>query len=84
MTGTPGGEDTVDLWSKINDEAEILRSRTTPLYVHKRIMDALPEDTYRRSDPWYRRSVALTPVTLVAAGAVLLAVGAVIARLALH
>lgn len=75
----PGGGDAVDLWTKINDEAEVLRSRTTPLYVHKRIMDALPTDTYRK--PWYRRSVALSPVALVAAAAVLVAVGVLVARL---
>jgi len=77
-----GGGDAVDLWTKINDEAEVLRSRTTPLYVHKRIMDSLPADTYKK--PWYRRAVAMTPLALVAAAAALVGVGAIVARLALR
>jgi len=77
-----GGGDAVDLWNKINDEAEVLRSRTTPLYVHKRIMDALPSDTYKK--PWYRRGVAMTPVALIAAAAALVAAGVIIARLAVR
>src|SRR4249919_3309216 len=55
VLATAGGNESVDLWTKINDEAELLRSRTTPLYVHKRIMEALPDDIYRINQPWYRR-----------------------------
>jgi hypothetical protein len=79
-----GGEDAVDLWNKIHDETELLRSRTTPLYVHKRIMDSLPDDLYRRRKPWYRRSVALNPVTLVVAALALIGIGVAIAHLAAH
>lgn len=42
------------LWDKINDEAEMLRSRTTPVYMKQRIMDALPEAP-EPSKPWYKR-----------------------------
>lgn len=81
---TPGGNEAVDLWNKIHDEAETLRSRTTPLYVHKRIMDALPDDKYRMHQPWYRRPVMMNPALLAVAAAVLLALGAVIARAVLR
>ena len=75
-----GGNDAVDLWTKIHDEAETLRSRTTPLYVHKRIMDTLPDDTYRGHHPWYKRSVAMNPPAMIAAAAALLGIGAIIAH----
>jgi uncharacterized membrane protein YdfJ with MMPL/SSD domain len=81
---TPGGNEAVDLWNKIHDEAETLRSRTTPLYVHKRIMDALPDDKYRENQPWYKRRVAINPVLIAIAAAVLLGLGAIIARAVLH
>lgn len=79
-----GGDDTVDLWTRINDEAELLRSRTTPLHVHKRIMDSLPSDAHRLRRPWYRRPVPLSPVGLLGAAAVLLALGALVARVAVQ
>jgi hypothetical protein len=80
VRATPGGNDAVDLWTKIHDEAETLRSRTTPLYVHKRIMDSLPDDTYRGHHPWYKRSITMNPAVMIAAAAVLLALGAIIAH----
>ncbi len=47
-------KDKSPLWDKINDEAEMLRSRTTPVYMKQRIMDALPEAP-EPSKPWYKR-----------------------------
>lgn len=79
-----GGNDAVDLWTRIHDEAETLRSRTTPLYVHKRIMDSLPDDTYRGHHPWYKRSVVMNPAAMIAAAAALLGIGAAIAHVALR
>ncbi len=75
-----GGNETVDIWNRIHDEAETLRSRTTPLYVHKRIMDSLPDDTHRVRGPWYRRPVSMNPTALLIAAAVLLGIGALLAR----
>ena len=43
------------LWDKINDEAEMLRKRTTPVYMKQRIMDALPENPEPAKEPWYKR-----------------------------
>lgn len=82
MRATPGGNETVDLWTKIHDEAETLRSRTTPLYVHKRIMESLPDDAYKLQQPWYRRGVSINPVALLAAAAALVVAGAVVAHVA--
>ncbi|CAN5658422.1 hypothetical protein BH23GEM1_BH23GEM1_06120 [soil metagenome] len=45
---------TSPIWDKINDEAEMLRSRTTPAYMKQRIMDALPEKP-EPAKPWYKR-----------------------------
>lgn len=83
MRASQGGNDAVDLWTKIHDEAETLRSRTTPLYVHKRIMDSLPDDTYRGHHPWYKRSIALNPALLITGAAVLIAIGIVVAKMVL-
>ena len=82
VRATQGGNDTVDLWNKIHDEAETLRSRTTPLYVHKRIMDSLPEDTYRGHHPWYKRTFALNPATMLVSAAALIGIGVAIAHIA--
>lgn len=81
---TPGGDEAVDLWNKIHDEAETLRSRTTPLYVHKRIMDALPDDKYHVDQPWYRRPIPVNPAVLAVVAVVLVALGALIARAVLR
>jgi hypothetical protein len=48
------GADKAAVWEKINDEAEMLRSRTTPVYMKQRIMDALPEAP-EPAKPWYKR-----------------------------
>jgi hypothetical protein len=82
VLATAGGNESVDLWTKINDEAELLRSRTTPLYVHKRIMEALPDDIYRINQPWYRRPVTLNPTAMIVGAAALLGFGALVARFA--
>ena len=79
IRASQGGNDAVDLCTKIHDEAETLRSRTTPLYVHKRIMDALPDDTYSGRHRWYKRSISLNPAVMIAAAIALLGIGAIIA-----
>ena len=82
VLATAGGNESVDLWTKINDEAELLRSRTTPLYVHKRIMESLPDDIYRLNQPWYRRPVMLNPTAMIVGAAALLGFGALVAKFA--
>lgn len=51
---TPAEQDKAAVWDKINDEAEMLRRRTTPVYMKQRIMDALPEAP-EPAKPWYKR-----------------------------
>ncbi len=46
--GVPGGDESdpppdSELWKKINDETEMLRRRTTPMYVQQRILSSLPD-----------------------------------------
>lgn len=82
MRASSGGDETVDMWNRIHDEAETLRSRTTPLHVHKRIMESLPDDAYRLQQPWYRRGVSLNPVLLVLVAAALVVLGGVLAHVA--
>lgn len=50
----PADADKAAVWEKINDEAEMLRQRTTPVYMKQRIMDALPEAP-EPAKPWYKR-----------------------------
>lgn len=54
-----------DVWAKIDADVEELRTRKTPLYVHKRIMDSLPDDLYGNKVPWYRKPVVLSPLSLI-------------------
>ena len=84
VRASQGGNDAVDLWTKIHDEAETLRSRTTPLYVHKRIMDTLPDDKYRGHHPWYKRSIAMNPAVLMVGAVAFVAIGVVVARMLLR
>lgn len=51
---TPAEQDKAAVWDKINDEAEMLRRRTTPVYMKQRIMDALPEAP-EPAKPWYKK-----------------------------
>ena len=82
VLSNPGGNDAVDLWTRINSEAELLRTRTTPLYVHKRIMESIPDNLPRPrpNHPWYKKPVLMHPMTLLAAAAACLGLGALIAR----
>jgi hypothetical protein len=69
------GTSQVELWAKINAETEMLRRRTTPVYVQKAIMSALPDETPSRSVGW-RQQLQMKPTTIVLAIAGVLAVGA--------
>ncbi len=46
-TGVRGEESDLppdsELWKKINSETEMLRRRTTPMYVQQRILSSLPD-----------------------------------------
>ncbi|GAC1486167.1 MAG: hypothetical protein NVS1B5_08430 [Gemmatimonadaceae bacterium] len=71
------GKSKVELWTRINAESEMLRRRVTPVHVQQRIMAALP-DTPGTASSWWKQQVTITPVSAVAIGVALLAVGALI------
>jgi hypothetical protein len=68
------GKSKVELWTRINAESEMLRRRVTPVGVQQRIMASLPE-TPGAATSWYKQ---ITPVSAIAIGVALLAVGALI------
>ena len=68
------GKSKVELWTRINAESEMLRRRVTPVGVQQRIMASLPE-TPGTTTSWYKQ---ITPVSAIAIGVALLAVGALI------
>ena len=71
------GKSKVELWTRINAESEMLRRRVTPVHVQQRIMASLP-DTPGTATNWWKQQLTLTPVSAVAIGVALLAVGALI------
>jgi hypothetical protein len=77
---TAAGSRKVEMWGTINHQTEVLRQRTTPAYMQKRIMDALP-DQYAATVPWYRKSVQMNPVTIIAGGVSALLAGAALASM---
>lgn len=71
------GKSKIELWTRINAESEMLRRRVTPVHVQQRIMASLPEAPGTASN-WWKSQVTMTPVSAIAIGVALLAVGALI------
>ena len=71
------GKSKVELWTRINAESEMLRRRVTPVHVQQRIMASLP-DTPGTATSWWKQTLTVTPVSAIAIGVALLAVGALI------
>jgi hypothetical protein len=74
------GKSKVELWTRINAESEMLRRRVTPVHVQQRIMASLPE-TPGTATNWWKQQVSVTPVSAIAIGVALLAVGALIIQM---
>ena len=74
------GKSKVELWTRINAESEMLRRRVTPVHVQQRIMAALP-DTPGTETSWWKNQVTITPVSAVAIGVALLAIGALVVQM---
>jgi hypothetical protein len=74
------GKSKVELWTRINAESEMLRRRVTPVHVQQRIMASLP-DTPGTATSWWKQQVTITPVSAIAIGVALLAVGALIIQM---
>jgi hypothetical protein len=73
----PGEPENVELWDRINSEAEQLRRRTTPIHVQQKILSSLPEEP-TPSPEAAQKAVALSTSAAILAGAGLLVVGAVL------
>jgi hypothetical protein len=74
------GKSKVELWTRINAESEMLRRRVTPVLVQQRIMASLP-DTPGTASNWWKNQLTITPVSAIAIGVALLAVGALIIQM---
>jgi hypothetical protein len=74
------GKSKVELWTRINAESEMLRRRVTPVHVQQRIMASLP-DTPGTATSWWKQQVTISPVSAIAIGVALLAVGALIIQM---
>lgn len=71
------GKSKIELWTRINAESEMLRRRVTPVHVQQRIMASLPEAPGTASN-WWKQQLTMTPVSAIAIGVALLAVGALL------
>ena len=74
----------VEIWERVNEEADRRRRMRTPAHVYQQIMDALPQTTPTVITPWWRRPFALTPAAAAAVGIGILAVGAAVTALVMR
>jgi hypothetical protein len=73
----------VELWQMIGQETARMRRVRTPPHVEALIMEALPQTAPQLVTPWYRRELVLTPASVVAGAAVLIALTAAVTALIL-
>ncbi len=73
---TADEQETAELWSRINSEAENLRKRHTPIHVQSRILNSLP-DMKAIKDP-EPEPAKIKPAVAAIAAIAILAVGALI------
>ena len=73
----PGEPENVELWDRLNSEAEQLRRRTTPIHVQQKILSSLPDEPAASSDTG-SKALSLSTSAAILAGAGLLVVGAVL------
>jgi hypothetical protein len=74
--GTADEQETAELWARINNEAENLRKRHTPIHVQSRILSSLPEvPVVQDPEPEARE---LRPAVMAVGAIVILALGALI------
>lgn len=74
----PGERENVELWDKLNSEAEQLRRRATPIQLQQRILSSLPAEPGASTAPSTDKSVSLSTSAAVLGGAALLVAGAVL------
>ena len=73
---TADEQETAELWARINNEAESLRKRHTPIHVQSRIMNSLP-DVPVVNEP-LSEPTKITPAVAAMAAIGILVVGALI------
>jgi hypothetical protein len=72
----------VEFWNRISEQSEARRQMRTPVHLQARIMEALPQTAQVTSaEPWYQRSLEVSPLVAAAVGATMLAIGAAAAIL---
>jgi len=71
-------QETAAFWTKVNDEAEMLRRRKTPIHVQQKILGALPSEPPKAPARAGSGSISLSPTVAIALAAGLVAIGAVI------
>ena len=71
-------QETAAFWTKVNDEAEMLRRRKTPIHVQQKILGALPSEPPKAPPRAASGSISLSPMVAIALGAGLVAIGAAI------
>jgi hypothetical protein len=71
----------VEIWQRINEEAERRRRMVTPAPVIARIMAAIPAAAPVEPVAWWKRSVALTATGAIVAAVAFLALGVVVGTL---
>jgi hypothetical protein len=67
-----------ELWARISEETARRGRMKTPAPVMNRLMASIPEHAPLAAQPWWKRTVELGVPALAAAGAGLLAVGALL------
>jgi hypothetical protein len=73
----------VEFWQMIGQETARMRRVRTPPHLEALIMDALPQTAPQLITPWYRREFVLTPVSALAAAALLVTLTAAVTALLL-
>jgi hypothetical protein len=71
----------VELWQRINEEAERRRRMVTPAPVLNRIMAAIPQAAPVEPVSWWKRSLSVTNSGALLAAAALVALGVVVGAL---
>ena len=77
---TADEQETAELWSRINKEAEELRKRHTPIHVQGRILSSLPATPVVPDEP-AKEGFKLSTTAAVIGGIAIIAIGLVIGML---
>ena len=71
----------VELWKRINEEAERRRRMRTPAPVLDRIMSSIPAAAPVAPKPWWQGKLQVSPLILAGAGIGMLVLGALVGSL---